>query len=214
MSEFTQQQYASHIAQQLLAIKAVSLRPQQPFVWTSGLRSPIYCDNRLTMSYPDVRDLIAEGFSAVIKQQFTSCEVLAGTATAGIPHAAWTAQKLGLPMVYVRDKAKGHGKENLIEGYMEAGKKVVVIEDLISTGGSSIKAARAVRDAGAEVVGVVAIFSYQFAQAEKMFADENIPLVTLSNYSVLLDEALQAGVIQSSDLESLKAWRANPAGFA
>jgi orotate phosphoribosyltransferase len=117
-------------------------------------------------------------------------------------------------MVYVRDKAKGHGKENLIEGYMEAGKKVVVIEDLISTGGSSIKAARAVRDAGAEVVGVVAIFSYQFAQAEKMFADENIPLVTLSNYSVLLDEALQAGVIQSSDLESLKAWRANPAGFA
>jgi orotate phosphoribosyltransferase len=158
--------------------------------------------------------LIAEGFSAVIKQQFTSCEVLAGTATAGIPHAAWTAQKLGLPMVYVRDKAKGHGKENLIEGYMEAGKKVVVIEDLISTGGSSIKAARAVRDAGAEVVGVVAIFSYQFAQAEKMFADENIPLVTLSNYSVLLDEALQAGVIQSSDLESLKAWRANPAGFA
>jgi orotate phosphoribosyltransferase len=214
MSEFTQQQYASHIAQQLLAIKAVSLRPQQPFVWTSGLKSPIYCDNRLTMSYPAVRDLIAEGFSAVIKQQFTSCEVLAGTATAGIPHAAWTAQKLGLPMVYVRDKAKGHGKENLIEGYMEAGKKVVVIEDLISTGGSSIKAARAVRDAGAEVVGVVAIFSYQFAQAEKMFADENIPLVTLSNYSVLLDEALQAGVIQSSDLESLKAWRANPAGFA
>ncbi len=213
MSAWTQTQIAQTIAQKLLAIQAVSLRPQQPFVWTSGLKSPIYCDNRLTMSYPEVRDLIADGFAAVIKEQFAECEVVAGTATAGIPHAAWVAQKLDLPMIYVRDKAKGHGKENLIEGHLLSGKKVVVIEDLISTGGSSIKAAQAVRAAGAEVIGVVAIFSYQFSQAENMFADAQLPLVTLSNYSVLLDEALAAGVIQSSDLESLRAWRANPAEY-
>jgi orotate phosphoribosyltransferase len=157
--------------------------------------------------------LIAEGISQKILSSYTEANVVAGTATAGIPHAAWVAQKLDLPMIYVRDKAKGHGKENMIEGYLEAGKNVVVIEDLISTGGSSLKAAQAVRDAGANVLGVVAIFTYQFETATTLFAENGVSLSTLSNYSVLLDEAVKQGVIQSSDLEILHAWRTNPATF-
>ncbi|WP_440111015.1 orotate phosphoribosyltransferase [Paenibacillus sp. QZ-Y1] len=203
----------NHIASQLLKIKAVALRPQQPFTWTSGIKSPIYCDNRLTMSYPEIRNDIAEAFAAIIREQYPDTDVIAGTATAGIPHAAWVAQKLDLPMAYIRDKAKGHGKENLIEGLITEGQKVVVIEDLISTGGSSIKAAEAVRVAGATPLTVLAIFSYQLDKGVKAFEEAGIPLQTLSNYTALMDVALAQGTIQESDFELLKSWREDPSSF-
>ncbi len=198
---------ASSIARSLLDIGAVHLRPNDPFTWTSGIQSPIYCDNRLTLSYPQVRNAVAEGFCQVIREQYPTAEVIAGTATAGIPHAAWVADRLGLPMIYIRDKAKGHGRQNQIEGLLKPGQKTVVIEDLISTGGSSIQAAEAARAAGAEVLAVVAIFTYQFDKAERAFKEAGIPLRTLSNYTVLCQEALESGTIASSDLEMLKQWR-------
>jgi orotate phosphoribosyltransferase len=204
---------AAEIAGSLLNIGAVALRPHDPFTWTSGIKSPIYCDNRLTMSYPAIRDLIAEAFAAVIKESYPDAEVIAGTATAGIPHAAFVAQKLGLPMAYIRDKAKGHGKENQIEGLIEKGQKVVVIEDLISTGGSSIKAALAVKEVGADPLAVLAIFSYQLDKAVNGFAEAGIPLQTLSNYSALIDVAVERGVIKQEDLSLLQSWRENPAAF-
>ncbi|MBB6729593.1 orotate phosphoribosyltransferase [Cohnella zeiphila] len=203
-------QLPKEIAQALLSINAVALRPREPFTWTSGMKSPIYCDNRLTMSYPDIRDRIAEGFATVIQNRYPDCEAVAGIATGGIPHAAWVAQKLGLPMLYVRDKAKGHGKTNQIEGHFSAGQKVVLIEDLISTGGSSLKAAVAVREAGCTVQGVVAIFTYQFPQATDAFAAERIPLDTLSNYGALIEVAVQTGAIAQEDVALLQSWRENP----
>lgn len=203
-------QLAKDIAKALLNIKAVLLRPQDPFTWTSGIKSPIYCDNRMTMSFPEVRDLVAEGFASVIRAQYPDAEVIAGTATAGIPHAAWVAQKLGLPMIYVRDKAKGHGRQNLIEGALPEGKKVVVIEDLISTGGSSLKAGVAVQESGGSVLATLAIFTYEFEAATQLFADAGIPLQTLSNYSALIEAALELGYIKSEDVELLSNWRKNP----
>ncbi|MGP0587680.1 orotate phosphoribosyltransferase [Paenibacillus timonensis] len=207
------QSVEAQIAGSLLDIGAVALRPHQPFTWTSGIKSPIYCDNRLTMSYPEIRDLIAESFAAMIRETYPDAEVIAGTATAGIPHAAFASQKLGLPMAYIRDKAKGHGKENQIEGLIKPGQKVVVIEDLISTGGSSIKAAQAVRDAGAEPLAVLAIFSYQLDKAVQAFTDAGIPLQTLCNYTALIDVAVKRGDIQSEDLELLQSWRKDPASL-
>lgn len=207
------QSIEAQIADSLLDIGAVALRPHQPFTWTSGIQSPIYCDNRLTMSYPEIRDLIAESFAALICSTYPEAEVIAGTATAGIPHAAFASQKLGLPMAYIRDKAKGHGKENQIEGLIKPGQKVVVIEDLISTGGSSIKAAQAVRDAGAEPLAVLAIFSYQLDKAAQAFAAAGLPLQTLSNYTALVDVAVKRGDIQPEDLELLRSWRQDPASF-
>jgi orotate phosphoribosyltransferase len=207
------EQLAGKIAGSLLEIGAVSLRPHEPFTWTSGIKSPIYCDNRLTMSFPAVRETIAEGFAAVIRSRFPDCEAVAGIATGGIPHAAWVAQNLGLPMLYVRDKAKGHGKTNQIEGRFTPGQKVVLIEDLISTGGSSLKAAVAVREAGCEVQGVVAIFTYQFARAAEAFQAENVPLYTLSNYTALIETALAIGKIQEKDVELLQSWRSNPQAY-
>ncbi|MBD7967673.1 orotate phosphoribosyltransferase [Paenibacillus gallinarum] len=204
---------AEKIASALLSIKAVALRPNDPFTWTSGIKSPIYCDNRLTMSYPEIRDLIAESFASIIREQYPETEVIAGTATAGIPHAAFVAQKLGLPMIYIRDKAKGHGKENQIEGLVKEGQKVIVIEDLISTGGSSIKAAQAVQQSGAEVLAVLAIFSYQLDRAVNGFEEAGIALQTLSNYSALLDVALREGAIAEEDIALLRSWRENPAAF-
>ncbi|GAV12203.1 orotate phosphoribosyltransferase [Paenibacillus jamilae] len=198
------------IAQHLLNIQAVALRPNEPFTWTSGMKSPIYCDNRLTMSYPEIRDAIAEGFASLVKQYAPDAEVIAGTATAGIPHAAWVADKLGLPMAYIRDKAKGHGKQNQIEGIIRPGQKVVVIEDLISTGGSSLKAALAVKEAGAEPLAVLAIFSYQLEKATSAFEEAGIPLRTLSNYTALTQTALDHGVIQAEDMDVLQAWRHDP----
>lgn len=204
---------AEKIASALLSIKAVALRPHDPFTWTSGIKSPIYCDNRLTMSYPEIRDLIAESFASIIREQYPETEVIAGTATAGIPHAAFVAQKLGLPMIYIRDKAKGHGKENQIEGLVKEGQKVIVIEDLISTGGSSIKAAQAVQQSGAEVLAVLAIFSYQLDRAVNGFEEAGIALQTLSNYSALIDVALREGAIAEGDIALLHSWRENPAAF-
>ncbi len=206
----SQNQLAGQIAEALLRIEAVVLRPAEPFTWTSGIKSPIYCDNRLTISYPDIRDLIAEGFVKLIRERFADVEVVAGAATGGIPHAALVAQKLGLPMIYVRDKAKGHGKENKIEGLLKPGQKAVVIEDLISTGGSSIMVAEAVNEAGGHALGVAAIFTYELDRASAGFAAAGIPLVTLSNYSALLDAAVRIGAIREDQLELLKAWRSNP----
>ena len=207
------EQLARQIAENLLAIGAVSLRPQDPFTWSSGLKSPIYCDNRLTMGYPAVRESIADAFVSVIRSRHPDCEAVAGIATGGIPHAAWTAQKLGLPMLYVRDKAKGHGKTNQIEGHCVPGQKIVLIEDLVSTGGSSLKAAVAVRGAGCQVLGVAAIFTYQFATATASFDSERIPLTALSNYSTLIDIALAQGRIRQEDVALLQSWRENPQAF-
>jgi orotate phosphoribosyltransferase len=201
------------IASLLLEIEAISLQPQKPFTWTSGILSPIYCDNRLTMSYPEVREQITDGFVGLIQEQFEEVDVIAGTATAGIPHAAWVAAKLNLPMIYVRDKAKSHGKKNQIEGKLDEGDRVLVIEDTISTGGSALKAADAVVEAGGQVVGVAAIFSYQFDRALDAFASKNVKLSTLSDYPALIEVALEKGVIQQSDVNLLQSWRANPEGF-
>lgn len=198
------------IAEELLRVGAVTLSPKEPFTWTSGIKSPIYCDNRLTMSYPEVREMIAHGFAVMVRERFPEAEVIAGTATAGIPHAAWVAQTLRLPMIYVRDKAKGHGKRNLIEGVLPAGKKVVVIEDLISTGGSSLKAAEAVREAGGEPIAVLAIFSYQFEKADAAFANAGIPFRTLTNYTAMVEAALRTERIRPEDLAVLSAWRLSP----
>ncbi|MED1802571.1 orotate phosphoribosyltransferase [Brevibacillus porteri] len=204
---------AKHIAANLLEIGAVHLRPEKPFTWTSGIKSPIYCDNRITMSYPDVRRAIARAFADLIKEQYPDAQVVAGTATAGIPHAAWVAELLDLPMIYVRDKAKGHGRQNQIEGALAAGQKVVVIEDLISTGGSSLKAAQAVQAEGGEVLGVVAIFSYQFPDAQALFEDAGIPCSTISNYTALLEVASEQGVITSEQEKVLGEWRKSPRTF-
>ncbi|NBI29449.1 orotate phosphoribosyltransferase [Chengkuizengella marina] len=203
-------QLANQIAQSLLDIGAVNLQPKDPFTWSSGLLSPIYCDNRLTMSYPHIRNIIAEGFVQVIKEKYPDVEVIAGTSTAGIPHAAWVSDKLRLPMIYIRDKAKGHGKKNQIEGLLKPDQKVIVIEDLISTGGSSLKAAKAVEEAGGYVQAVVAIFTYQFEKASKTFVEENIQLHTLSNYTALIQIASDMGKVDSEDLELLQSWRHNP----
>ncbi|WP_301169258.1 MULTISPECIES: orotate phosphoribosyltransferase [Brevibacillus] len=204
---------AKEIAASLLEIGAVHLRPEQPFTWTSGIKSPIYCDNRITMSHPQVRRQIARTFAETIRAQFPEAQVVAGTATAGIPHAAWVAELLDLPMIYVRDKAKGHGRQNQIEGALTAGQKVVVIEDLISTGGSSLKAAQAVQAEGGEVLGVVAIFSYQFPDAEALFADAGIRCTTLSQYTALLEAASEKGVITSEQEKILGEWRKSPRTF-
>ncbi|ASA23530.1 orotate phosphoribosyltransferase [Paenibacillus donghaensis] len=204
---------SEQIARYLLQIGAVALRPQDPFTWTSGIKSPIYCDNRLSMAYPEVRSYIADAFVELIAGQYPGTEVIAGTATAGIPHAAWVADKLKLPMAYIRDKAKGHGKQNQIEGLITPGQKVIVIEDLISTGGSSIKAAQAVQEAGGEVLAVLAIFSYELDRAVDGFAAAELPLQSLSSYSTLIDVALAEGKIVASDVELLKSWRENPAAF-
>ena len=172
------------LAKELLAIEAVALRPNDYFTWTSGIKSPIYCDNRITMSYPSIRREIAAGMVEVIKEKYPVVEVIAGTATAGIPHAAWVSEVLDLPMIYVRDTAKKHGKTNQIEGRVLEGQKVVIIEDLISTGLSSLKVAKALREAGAEVLGVVAIFSYELTKAHEAFSQEEVEYTTLTNYPV------------------------------
>ncbi|AKG35664.1 orotate phosphoribosyltransferase [Paenibacillus durus] len=204
---------SEQIASYLLKIEAVALRPQEPFTWTSGIKSPIYCDNRLTLSYPEIRSYIADAFAELIAAEYPGTEVIAGTATAGIPHAAWVADKLNLPMAYIRDKAKGHGKQNQIEGIIAPGQKVIVIEDLISTGGSSIKAAQAVKEAGGEPLAVLAIFSYELDRATDAFKEAGIPLQSLSNYSTLIDVALGQGKIVAGDVELLQSWRRDPSSF-
>ena len=195
------------LAKELLAIEAVALRPNNYFTWTSGIKSPIYCDNRITMSYPSIRREIAAGMVEVIKEKYPAIEVVAGTATAGIPHAAWVSELLDLPMIYVRDSAKKHGKTNQIEGRVLEGQKVVIIEELISTGLSSLKVAKALREAGAEVLGVVAIFSYELKKAHEAFSQAEVEYVTLTNYPVLVEEAVASDFIHQDDVEKLLEWR-------
>ncbi|MER1954160.1 MAG: orotate phosphoribosyltransferase [Desemzia incerta] len=202
---------AEKIAGLLLECEAVSLNPKEPYTWASGIKSPIYCDNRITMSYPAVRKEIAKGLVDIIRKFYPETEVIAGTATAGIPHAAWVAEELDLPMIYIRSKAKGHGKQNQIEGRLTEGQKVVCIEDLISTGGSVIDAASAVQQAGGVVLGCAAIFSYQLDAAMDNFQEADLPIYTLLNYSTLIKEAAEKGIIKSEDKMLLNEWRDNPA---
>ena len=200
------------IAADLLKIQAVSLSPQQPFTWASGIKSPIYCDNRLTISYPKVRRQIATGLADLIKNKFPDVEVIAGTATAGIPHAAWIAELLDLPMVYVRSKPKDHGQGRQIEGVLKPGQKTVLIDDLISTGGSVLQAVAAAQKEGAEVIGVAGIFSYQLA-ADQNFAQVKLPFITLTNYSELIEVAKNQQEITDKDLKLLNAWRQDPTNW-
>lgn len=195
-----------HIARQLLNIGAVELRPQEPFTWASGIKSPIYCDNRLTMSYPEVRKEIAKGLAGLITEFYPECEVVAGTATAGIPHAAWVSDRLELPMVYVRSKPKEHGQGNMIEGKVEPGKKVVVVEDLISKGGSVLQAAEGLKAAGFDVLGIVAIFTYDLPQSIDAITGAGFTFHTLTDFPALVEEAMEMKAIQEEDLPMLADW--------
>jgi len=201
---------AKKTAEYLLQIKAIKLQPSNPFIWASGWKSPIYCDNRKTLSFPEVRTYIRNSFAKLIMKLYPQADVIAGVATGAIAHGALVADKLGLPFIYVRSEAKEHGLGNQIEGYFEPGQKVVVIEDLISTGGSSLNAVKALREAGCDVLGMVAIFTYEFKKASDGFAVENCDLHTLSNYSVLVDTAVKTGYIGQSEVETLKKWRVDP----
>ncbi|HSU80586.1 MAG TPA: orotate phosphoribosyltransferase [Candidatus Angelobacter sp.] len=200
----------SQIASLLLSIDAVVLSPDAPFTWSSGLNSPIYCDNRLTLSFPEVRQAIADGMVAYIKANFPEADVIAGTATAGIPHAAWVSERLNLPMAYVRGSAKSHGKKKRIEGLVKPGQKVVIVEDLISTGGSVLSAAEAIREEGAEVLGAVAIFTYGLDAATVNFKEADVPFVTLTDFPELIEQAKASGSVTESQLEKLRNWHADP----
>lgn len=200
---------AAAVADRLLQIKAIKLSPQKPFTWASGLKSPIYCDNRVLLSFPAIRDFIIEQFVNQAKQ-FHGVDTIAGVATAGIPHGALIADRLNLPFVYVRSKAKAHGRQNLIEGLLKPGSNVLVIEDLISTGGSSLKAVEALREAEAKVVATLAIFTYSFEQAQLAFEQAQCPFQTLSNYEALLQQAIQKAYISAEEVSTLRSWRLNP----
>lgn len=201
---------AENVALHLLKIKAIKLEPTHPFTWASGWKSPIYCDNRKTLSYPEVRAYIRDQFVAVVREKYPDAEVIAGVATGAIAQGVLVAQELNLPFIYVRSSAKSHGLENLIEGDYKAGQKVVVVEDLISTGGSSLQAVEALRNAGCEVLGMTAIFTYGFQKAVDNFEAAHCELTTLSNYSAMIDLALKTGYIQESDVDKLKEWRKSP----
>ena len=201
---------AEKVASFLLDIKAIKLEPTTPFTWASGWKSPIYCDNRKTLSYPQVRDYIKDQFAALIREKYKDVEVIAGVATGAIAQGVLVAQELGLPFIYVRSSAKGHGLSNLIEGEYKAGQKIVVIEDLISTGGSSLLAVEALRSAGCEVMGMSAIFTYGFRKAEDNFKNANCELTTLSNYDAMIDLAEKNGYVQADQVEKLKEWRLSP----
>jgi orotate phosphoribosyltransferase len=201
---------AKKIAEYLLQIKAIKLQPSNPFTWASGWKSPIYCDNRLTLSFPEVRTYIRDSFVELINGLYPEAEVIAGVATGAISHGALVADKTGLPFIYVRSGAKDHGLGNQIEGFYSKGQKVVVVEDLISTGRSSLNAVRALREAGCEVLGMAAIFTYQFKKASDSFAGENCPLDTLCNYTVLVETAVSTGYITEENIETLKRWRLDP----
>lgn len=198
------------IAEDLLRIGAVFLRPEDPFTWASGIKSPIYCDNRLTLTAPDVRTDVEESLAATIKERFPEAEVLMGTATAGIAHAAITAHLMGLPMGYVRSGAKDHGRGNQIEGKLEAGQKVVVVEDLISTGGSCIETVNVLRDAGAEVLGVISIMTYGMKKGIDRMAEANIEWVSLTNFDTVVEAAAEMDYISAGDIARLKAFRDDP----
>lgn len=198
------------IAKHLLDIQAVFLRPNEPFTWASGIKSPIYCDNRLTLSYPEVRKDIESELAALVKKEYPECECLMGTSTAGIPHAALIADILNLPMGYVRGGAKSHGRNNQIEGKVVPGMKVVVIEDLISTGCSSLECVEALRQAGCEVIGLVAIFTYGLPKAQQRFAEAQCSYHTITDYDTLIGVAVEQNYIAEADLEKLKTWKKDP----
>lgn len=199
------------VAEFLLQIKAIKLQPSKPFTWASGIKSPIYCDNRVTLSHPSIRTYIRQNLSALIQEEFGSVDIIAGVATAGIPQGVLVAQDLGLPFAYVRSKAKDHGTGSLIEGEIYPGQRVVVVEDLISTGKSSLQAVEALREAGCNVAGLVAIFSYNLQQATENFKEAKCRFNTLSNYNALIDYASEHSFITKDDLELLRRWRDNPA---
>lgn len=201
------------LAEKLLQISAIKLQPENPFVWASGWNSPIYTDNRKTLSYPDIRNFIKVELSRMILENFPEAEAIAGVATGAIAMGALVADTLGLPYVYVRSTPKDHGLENLIEGNLKPRQKVVVIEDLVSTGGSSLKAVEAIRAAGCEVCGMLAIFNYEFPVSVKRFRDANITLLSLSNYSTMLETALDTNYITADYLKTLQEWREDPANW-
>ena len=201
---------SSKIAQGLLSIGAVFLRPQEPFTWASGIKSPIYCDNRLILTAPAVRDTVERAIADTVRREFPQAEVLMGTATAGIAHAAIAAHLLGLPMGYVRSGSKDHGRKNQIEGKLEKGQKVVVVEDLISTGGSVIEVVNVLREAGAEVLGIVSIFTYGMQKGLDRLAAADVKNVSLTNFDVIAEIAAQEGYIAPTDVERLIAFRNNP----
>ncbi|MBR5333088.1 MAG: orotate phosphoribosyltransferase [Muribaculaceae bacterium] len=201
------------LAEKLLKISAIKLQPDNPFVWASGWNSPIYTDNRKTLSYPDIRSFIKVELCRLIMEEFSDADAVAGVATGAIAQGALVADTLGLPYVYVRATPKNHGLENLIEGNLKPGQKVVVIEDLISTGGSSLKAVEAIRAAGCEVVGMAAIFTYEFPVAVENFRQAGVTLRTLSNYNSMLEAALATNYIKAEDIETLKEWRKDPANW-
>lgn len=203
---------AAKVARHLLEIEAVRLSPKEPFTWSSGMLSPIYCDNRIALSFPKVRDFLAQAL-VELSERFRPFDAIAGVATAGIPHGALLADRLKLPFLYVRSSAKEHGRRHLIEGQLPANARVLVVEDLISTGGSCLAAAEVLKQAGAEVAGVLAIFHYGFERADHAFSSKGIPFATLSNYDVLVDEAVQGGFIGPADLDDLRKWRADPDGW-
>lgn len=205
---------ALNVAEFLLRIKAVELKPDTPFTWASGLKSPIYCDNRKTLSYPAVRTFLRQQFVNAIEEHYGKPDVIAGVATGGIAIGALVAQELGLPFIYVRSEPKKHGLGNQIEGVLEPGQSVVVIEDLISTGGSSLQAVKALREAGAKVNGMVAIFTYGFDKAEINFQEAKCKLHTLSDYESLLQQAVQQNYISTAQHDTLKEWRANPEAWS
>lgn len=204
---------AETVASQLLQIKAIKLEPEHPFTWASGWKSPIYCDNRKTLSYPEVRSYIKEQFAAAIRAKYPQAEVIAGVATGAIAQGVLVAQELGLPFIYVRSSAKGHGLENLVEGEYKAGQKVVVIEDLISTGGSSLQAVEALRGGGCYVLGMMAIFTYGFRKAVDNFKAAGCQLDTLSDYNAMIDLAVKSGYVKEAEVEKLKEWRINPEAY-
>jgi orotate phosphoribosyltransferase len=201
---------ALRLAEFLLQIKAIKLNVNQPFTWASGWNSPIYCDNRVTLSYPKIRTFIRQSYAQTIEDLYGKVDVIAGVATGGIAQGALVAQELDLPFIYVRTSPKGHGLTNQIEGHFEPGQTVVVIEDLISTGGSSLKAVEALKAAGCNVKGLVAIFSYQFDIAKEQFDAAQCPFATLTNYDTLIQKAVESGYIQEKDIEELKEWRLSP----
>lgn len=201
---------AKKTAELLLQIKAVKLDKKNPFTWASGWKSPIYCDNRKTLSYPKVRTYIRQEFSKLIKDEIGEVDVIAGVATGAIANGALVAEELGKPFVYIRSEEKGHGLKNKIEGVIEAGQSVVVVEDLISTGGSSLKAVEALREAGCEVKALVAIFTYGFPVAEEAFKKSKTRFYTLTNYEYMIEQAVESGYVTEKDVESLKEWRLNP----
>jgi orotate phosphoribosyltransferase len=202
--------FAKKIAEFLLQIKAIKLQPSNPFTWASGWKSPIYCDNRRTLSFPEVRSYIRDSFVETVNKYYPQAALIAGVATGAIAHGVLAAEKIGLPFIYVRSGAKEHGLGNQIEGYYEEGQKVVIIEDLISTGGSSLSAFKALKDAGCDVLGMAAIFTYEFRKAANAFSAAGCDLHTLSNYSTLITAAVESGYINEQDVETLRQWRTDP----